>query len=74
MVVVVVVLPPERLRLFSHRGEAMRDDEGGAALYECVDGLLQGQYPQIAQAIIEVSSLGQLPAQDRATPALTLGR
>jgi len=33
-------LPPKRLRLFSHRGEAMRGDEGGAALHECVNSLL----------------------------------
>jgi len=31
---------PERLRLFSYRGEVMRDDEGGATLCKCVDGLL----------------------------------
>jgi len=33
-------LPPERLRLFSRRGEAIRDDGGGAALHESVDGIL----------------------------------
>ena len=33
-------LPPERLRLFFRRGKVMRDDGGGAALQECVDGLL----------------------------------
>jgi len=33
-------LPPGRLRLFSHHREAMRDDEGCAALHERADGLL----------------------------------
>jgi len=33
-------LPPGGFRLFSYHGKAMRDDEGGAALHECVGGLL----------------------------------